>query len=91
LTVYLYLNDVEAGGGTHFDKLNITVMPKRGRALLWPSVLNDDPNAKDGRTTHQALATEKGLKYGANAWFHMYGMLIVSWHCLFMFVHVWSH
>lgn len=72
LTVYLYLNDVEAGGGTNFDKLNITVMPKRGRALLWPSVRNDDPNRKDGRTTHQALATEKGIKYGANAWFHMH-------------------
>ena len=72
LTVYLYLNDVEAGGGTNFDKLNITVMPKRGRALLWPSVRNDDPNNKDGRTTHQALPTKKGIKYGANAWFHMH-------------------
>lgn len=72
LTVYLYLNDVEAGGGTNFDQLNITVMPKRGRALLWPSVRNDNPNIKDGRTTHQALPTEKGIKYGANAWFHMH-------------------
>eukprot|EP00980_Cylindrotheca_fusiformis_P010140 scaffold2253_cov119-Cylindrotheca_fusiformis.AAC.15 len=71
LTVYLYLNDVEEGGGTNFNKLNITVMPRRGRALLWPSVLNSDPNAQDYRTTHQALPVEKGVKYGANAWFHM--------------------
>ena len=71
LTMYLYLNDVEEGGGTNFDKLNITVMPKRGRALLWPSVKNSDPNMKDDRTTHQALPVEKGIKYGANAWFHM--------------------
>jgi len=71
LTMYLYLNDVEAGGGTNFNKLGITVMPKRGRALLWPSVLNNDPNKKDWRTTHQALPVEKGIKYGANAWFHM--------------------
>lgn len=71
LTMYLYLNDVEEGGGTNFDKLNITVMPRRGRALLWPSVKNDDPNMKDDRTTHQALPVEKGIKYGANAWFHM--------------------
>lgn len=68
--MYLYLNDVEAGGGTNFDRLGITVMPKRGRALLWPSVTNDDPHKKDHRTTHQALPVEKGIKYGANAWFH---------------------
>ena len=71
LTMYLYLNDVEEGGGTNFNKLNITVMPKRGRALLWPSVFDEDPTKEDKRTTHQALAVEKGLKYGCNAWFHL--------------------
>ena len=70
LTLYLYLNDVEGGGGTHFDRLDITVMPKRGRAVLWPSVFNDQPHKKDGRTTHQALPVTQGIKYGANAWFH---------------------
>jgi prolyl 4-hydroxylase len=70
LTVFLYLNDVEAGGGTNFPFLDITVMPKKGRALLWPSVLDSDPNAKDYRTEHQALPVEKGIKYGANAWLH---------------------
>jgi prolyl 4-hydroxylase len=68
-TVFLYLNDVDAGGGTNFpDVENITVMPKKGMALIWPSVLNDDPNAIDERTDHQALPVEKGVKYGANAW-----------------------
>ena len=71
LTVFLYLNDVEAGGGTNFDTLNITVMPRRGRALLWPSVLDSMPREKDGRTTHQALPVEAGIKYAANAWFHL--------------------
>ena len=67
LTLYLYLNDVENGGGTNFDELDITVMPKRGRALLWPSVLDSNPNQKDDRTTHQALPVGKdSLKYGAN-------------------------
>jgi prolyl 4-hydroxylase len=70
-TLFLYLNDVEAGGGTNFPLLgNLTVMPKKGKALLWPSVLNDDPNAKDGRTDHEALPVEAGIKYGANAWLH---------------------
>ena len=68
--MYLYLNDVEGGGGTEFDQLGITVMPKKGMALLWPSVLDHDPWAKDGRTTHAALPVNKGVKYGANAWFH---------------------
>ena len=71
LTVFLYLNDVEGGGGTNFPLLDITVMPKKGRALIWPSVLDEDPNLKDPRTDHQALEVEKGVKYGANAWIHM--------------------
>lgn len=69
LTLFLYLNDVPAGGGTKFDKLNITVMPKRGKALLWPSVLDEDPNEIDERTYHQALPVEDGVKYGANGEF----------------------
>ena len=71
LTVFLYLNDVEEGGGTNFDRYNITVLPKRGQVLLWPSVYDDDPNQKDERTSHQALPVDKGIKYGANAWFHL--------------------
>ena len=71
LTVFLYLNDVEAGGGTDFPWLGLTVMPKKGRALIWPSVLDSDPNRKDIRTEHQALPVEKGVKYGANAWLHL--------------------
>jgi len=71
ITVFLYLNDVEAGGGTNFPVLDITVTPKRGRVLIWPSVLDSDPNMEDERTLHQALPVEAGIKYGANAWLHM--------------------
>lgn len=46
-------------------------MPQQGRALIWPSVLNEFPNQKDHRTDHQALPVEDGIKYGANAWLHM--------------------
>eukprot|EP00980_Cylindrotheca_fusiformis_P013380 scaffold3410_cov141-Cylindrotheca_fusiformis.AAC.23 len=71
LTFYMYLNDVEEGGGTNFPYLdNLTVTPTRGRAVLWPSVLDEDPNQKDIRTNHQALPVIKGVKYGANAWIH---------------------
>ena len=63
LTSYLYLNDVEAGGGTMFSSLNITVMPKRGRALFWPSVLNDKPNEKDRRTNHEGTPNHRFFHY----------------------------
>merc|ERR1712196_673575 len=44
LTVFFYLSNVEAGGGTHFPHLNLTVQPKRGRALIWPSMFDVDPS-----------------------------------------------
>jgi 2OG-Fe(II) oxygenase superfamily len=48
-----------------------TVQPKRGRALIWPSVKDENPSVKDPRTDHQALPVKKGVKYGANAWIHL--------------------
>jgi 2OG-Fe(II) oxygenase superfamily len=68
LTVFLYLNDVEGGGATHFTNLDLSVYPKRGRVLLWPSVLDDNPNVWDDRTHHQAQPVLEGIKYGANSW-----------------------
>ena len=70
MTSFMYLNEVEEGGGTHFSELGITVTPKAGRILLWPSVLDEDPNRKDPRTDHEALPVIKGVKYAANAWIH---------------------
>ena len=70
LTVFLYLNDVEEGGGTHFSRLGLTVTPKLGRAVIWPSVLDKDPHTRDDRTHHQALPVKKGEKYAANSWIH---------------------
>lgn len=70
LTFYFYLNDVEQGGGTNFPRLGMTVTPKKGRAVLWPSVFDSSPNEKDPRSDHQALPVIEGVKYGANAWIH---------------------
>lgn len=72
LTVFLYLNDDQLqGGGTNFPALNnLTVLPKQGRAILWPSVLSDEPGKIDIRTEHQALPVERGVKFAANAWIH---------------------
>jgi len=70
LTFYIYLKDVPEGGGTKFTYLNITVTPKLGRALLWPNVLNEDPDEQDDRTSHEALPPIKGQKFGATLWWH---------------------
>ena len=67
----MYLSDVEAGGGTDFPQLGITVNPKKGRALLWPSVFDSEPMKSDNRMKHQALPVEAGTKFAANGWIHM--------------------
>jgi prolyl 4-hydroxylase len=72
LTFFLYLSDVEEGGETNFPDLGIAVTPKRGRALLWPSVLDEDPTKIDPRTVHEARPVIKGRKFAANSWIHLY-------------------
>jgi len=82
LTFFLYLSDVEEGGETAFTNLNIKVKPKRGRALLWPSTLDSDPEAQEPGTHHAALPVIKGVKYAANAWIHLYNFRIPNlWGC----------
>jgi len=75
-TFFLYLSGVDEGGGTRFTHLNLTVEPKRGRALFWPSVLDQDPSAismgSDARTTHEALTVRRGKKFAANMWLHQF-------------------
>ena len=48
------------------------VKPKKGRALLWPSVLNEDTARMDERTHHEAKPVIEGRKFAANAWIHLY-------------------
>ena len=64
-TLFGYMNDVPEGGGTRFMNLPggpVTFEPKRGKAILWPSVKAEDPHAKDSRTDHEALPVTKGEK-----------------------------
>ncbi len=52
--------------------LNLSVAPKLGRALLWPSVLDHDPLARDDRTDHEAVAVGRGVKFASNYWLHLW-------------------
>jgi prolyl 4-hydroxylase len=72
LTFFIYLSDVETGGGTDFPLLGLTVIPKKGRAVLWPSVYDSNALLEDGRTEHQALPVEAGTKFAANGWIHLF-------------------
>jgi prolyl 4-hydroxylase len=76
LTVFIYFSDVEEGGHTAFPKLGLSVKPKKGRVLVWPSVMAEDAMKIDYRTNHEAQPVIKGLKIAANAWVHMFNYLV---------------
>ena len=88
VTFFLYLNDVgESGGGaggggggaTRFtdilgdeSNIHVEVQPKRGRAVVWPSMRNQDLLDFEERTFHEARSVDHGhVKYGANMWLHL--------------------
>lgn len=72
MTFFIYLHTPEGGGHTFFPQLNISVSPRKGSALLWPNVYDDDLRRADMRTNHEAQPPTKGLKYSANLWLHQY-------------------
>ena len=66
-TFMIYLNDVAAGGHTDFPKLDLSVKPKQGRAVIWSSLYENggiNPN-----TLHWAKPIIKGQKYVITKWF----------------------
>ena len=71
-TFFIYLRSPASGGATHFPRLNITVQPRAGSALMWPNVRDDDLRAADMRTEHEAQPPNEGLKFSANLWLHQY-------------------
>lgn len=60
---------------THFfnhPNVDTVVKPRKGKALLWPSVMDENPEQQDPRTNHEAKAVIRGKKYAANSWIHLY-------------------
>ena len=67
-TFMMYLNNVEEGGETYFPKLNETIVPKIGKAVLWNNL---DANGDINRDTkHEGKPVIKGEKYIITKWFH---------------------
>jgi hypothetical protein len=68
LTVLVYLNDVEEGGGTRFSKLNISIEAKKGRMLIFQNVYKNT-NIRHELSEHCGMPVVKGYKYAFNLWF----------------------
>lgn len=70
-TILVYLNDVEEGGGTGFDRLDeyegeIIVKPKMGKIIVFNNV-NDD-GSLNMKSRHAGLPVIKGEKWAFNLW-----------------------
>ncbi|CAK0812487.1 unnamed protein product [Prorocentrum cordatum] len=68
-TLFVYLSTVPDGfgGETSFPKLNLTVPPRAGSALLWTNVRADDPRSRDSRVKHAALPVKIAQTRAASA------------------------
>jgi prolyl 4-hydroxylase len=66
-TFMIYLNDVDAGGGTRFKVINKTFQPQKGKLVCWNN------RRLDGRTNpntlHHGMKVRKGLKYVITKWY----------------------
>jgi len=77
-TVLIYLNDLGTsdGGGTVFEKLNIGVQPKCGRAVIWTNTNPDGSHHPE--TMHEALPVKgEAEKWVIQLWFRRYKMIDV--------------
>lgn len=65
-TICVYLNDVDAGGGTEFPLAGISVEPKAGRAVVFDNLHPD--GTPDPDSLHAGLPVERGEKWLATLW-----------------------
>lgn len=66
-TFMIYLNDVEAGGGTRFKVIGKTFQPETGKLVCWNNKRTDgrlNPN-----TLHHGMKVRKGVKYVITKWY----------------------
>ncbi|DBA98558.1 TPA: hypothetical protein ACH3X1_014361 [Trebouxia sp. C0004] len=64
-TLLVYLNDVDQGGVTHFDRLGLSIKPQCGKALLFFPAFSD--GTPDPRTVHTAQSPDS-VKWVTQVW-----------------------
>ena len=70
-TFFIYLNDVELGGETYFPLLDKGFKPKKGTAILWNN-LTDDQSKSHPYSKHSGMPVKKGEKWAINVWIRQY-------------------
>jgi len=82
LTFLLFLNDVDEGGPEGFPLLDwLFVLPKKGSALLWSNVLDQNPKSNDVKMVHQSLPVTEGEKYVMKMYVHLYDKKDIKQDC----------
>jgi prolyl 4-hydroxylase len=70
-TFMVYLNDGMEGGATRFTRVDQSIQPKAGMALLWNNLLEDGtPNEN---TLHSGEPVVRGHKVIITKWFRVHG------------------
>ncbi len=68
VTALMYLNEVGAGGGTGFPKLDLEVQPVPGRMVLFHNTTGPDHDVHPG-SLHGGMPVHYGEKWACNLWF----------------------
>ena len=67
-SLVLFLSDTEEGGELHFADVNITIKPRIGSAVLWPTLMSEDLSLPEMMTHHASLPVTRGQKLAAVTW-----------------------
>ena len=65
-TLMIYLNDDFEGGGTDFPNLKQTVIPKKGKAVVWRNLDDEGNGIQD--VMHEGMDVISGTKYIITSW-----------------------
>jgi prolyl 4-hydroxylase len=66
-TAMAYLNDVDAGGETHFPHLDLSITPRAGMLIAWNNLRSD--GSGNPRTRHHEQPVGAGVKHIITLWF----------------------
>ncbi|MBL4672670.1 MAG: 2OG-Fe(II) oxygenase [Arenicella sp.] len=70
-SVIIYLNKVEAGGDTVFERAGVTVHPEPGKMVFWNNLKDD--GSVNHQALHQACPVEQGQKIALTLWYRTFG------------------